>query len=667
LAQEEQLELFSRIEGLPWQALHDEAIHSGIPDAEIKEASKEQILNKLIESGFTNERLKDLINKYAYGKVVSIILWHMEGEYTEEDLQEIKQLLDDEYQLENKNFRNLKFTSVTVQSNRIELIYTYSKRHNYIDEAGIEKIVWEQHIGCVWIGTNQQYIAVLGKDEKVWTKVANLVATKVHRKHTPIRPPKTAIDRCFLDATPSRVTLVSPGGERTTISRTEGFTPEQQDETNRISENRRKVSGSYKTAIGDNKNVTARYNSTKGNITILKFLPVEVLFDWTQTAVSIILEEITNLRGKAANEIFSAFGKEIVWAGIPIDKHEHMEWFLSRLLSASQTEITEIAVSQELVLFLEDSRYFVAAYRPHCAVCDSPVGAICGECGVSLSVDNVRELKCPSGHPLFEGTEYRLICPEHHRLPILKPEHCWYLPTAEVVKKIDDNIQKIYPGSGLAKSWYIANMQLIIHPERMQAREIPFEDIDCFQIVSGAVTNEKKTWLVSLKEKCSSCSNINCNSCIPAISSICLMRIFNPVIPGFRPQPHRGGEYGDISGQVQYNGRILEMKGIIKSNTKNGATSETKINTPLLSTTTAGGEIIRQIVEQGLTDARCNLIAIIAPQYIDAGLKGNLRFLCALGQRNITFIELDQLCHIAAAFKESFGEVNVPDLISRIP
>lgn len=316
------------------------------------------------------------------------------------------------------------------------------------------------------------------------------------------------------------------------------------------------------------------------------------------------MEEINNLQGKPAREIFAALGKEITWPGILVDKHEQMEWLLTKLLSASQTEIADVSVPELLLTLLEDKRYFIKTYRPHCSICDSPVGAICGECGANLFIDDIKVLRCPSGHKLIEEKEYRLVCSEHHRLPTLKPEHCWYLPTLEVAKKLDANIKKIHPGSSSLNSWYIANMQLIVHPERMQAQEIPFEDISCFRIVSGSETVERKSWLVDSKEKCSSIGNDGCSNCISIIKNTCLMRIFNPVIPGYRPQPHRGGEYGDVSGQVLCNGRPLEMKGIIKSNTKSGAKSkssvEDKINTPLLSTSSAGGEIIRQIVEQGV-------------------------------------------------------------------
>jgi hypothetical protein len=108
------------------------------------------------------------------------------------------------------------------------------------------------------------------------------------------------------------------------------------------------------------------------------------------------------------------------------------------------------------------------------------------------------------------------------------------------------------------------------------------------------------------------------------------MRSFNPFSRILDHKPRlKGGEYGDISGQVGVHGQRLELKGILKSNRSRG-TDDEKIHAVLLSSTAGGQEIIRQVVEQGIADARCGVLAIVVPQYIDADFKGTLRYLCGL-------------------------------------
>ena len=132
---------------------------------------------------------------------------------------------------------------------------------------------------------------------------------------------------------------------------------------------------------------------------------------------------------------------------------------------------------------------------------------------------------------------------------------------------------------------------------------------------------------------------------------VCLPKVFYGIIPSFRPQPHMGGEYGDVSGQVKTNVQCYEMIGIIKKNSNNKSRGVMKSDQELIqeylhSTSKEGQEIIRQFVEQGMNDSRVQLISIIAPQYFDNGLKGTLRMLARLANKKIMFIGLDELCQL---------------------
>jgi hypothetical protein len=647
----EQLDLFSHMGVLPWQALYEEALANDMPAEEIKDKSKEELISALVQRGITHDKIKSLMERYAYGRVVTFSLWHAGTEVPDNALDTLTALVGREFHIAIPNLRKLQIASVLDKGSRVEIIYKYSKRHLYLDENGMEQTVWEQNIGCAWVGNTLPYIALIGKDEKVWSKMANIIADALNITITPIRPPQKAIDRCFATAIKSKVTLVGPDGDRTTLSRAEGFTPEQEQENERLSSTRKRVSGGFKTTIGEHQNVSARFNSTKGNITIQKHLPVEDLFAWTEQAISIIFEEMENLKGKPASEVFTAIGKEITWPGLSAKQYESLEWLLSKLLTGTNiTGTITIDVPQEMVDLLEDNKLFFSVYRPYCNGCEAPTGAVCAECNSILTPQNLAEKVCPNGHPLISGEEYRIVCPEGHKLPTYAANHCWFFPTTTLSSKLDGNIHKIYPGSNLSKRWYVGNMQLVIHPERVQARELFLSDFDEFGFDGGSVTTARKKWLIGRKEKCSGCSHTKCGQCADDIQDTCLMRLFYPLLPGYRPQPHKGGEYGDISGQVGVNGQRLELKGILKSNRSRG-TDDEKIHAVLLSSTAGGQEIIRQVVEQGIVDARCGVLAIVVPQYIDADFKGTLRYLCGLVGKHITFWQLDELCHITQKFK----------------
>ena len=86
--------------------------------------------------------------------------------------------------------------------------------------------------------------------------------------------------------------------------------------------------------------------------------------------------------------------------------------------------------------------------------------------------------------------------------------------------------------------------------------------------------------------------------------------------------------------------------------TRKSVNDDEKIRKPLLSTSGEGQEIIRQFVEQGMIDARCQIIAVVVPQYIDAGFKGTLRHLARLSGKKVTFIELDELSELISINKK---------------
>lgn len=219
---------------------------------------------------------------------------------------------------------------------------------------------------------------------------------------------------------------------------------------------------------------------------------------------------------------------------------------------------------------------------------------------------------------------------------------------------VNRNIQQAFKDADMKYFMCIMDDQIhIVHTQHTDSEgvEIPFTDISCFSDCPTAVHEAIKYVAVRLNEKCSKvCTKANIEKCLKDDSMVCLPKLFYSVLPGYRPQPHKGSEYGDVSGEVVVGSTHYEMKGIIKKNSKNSVrvsrTGDELVEEYLLSTAKEGEEIIRQFVEQGMVDARCQLIAIIAPQYFDHSLKGTLRYLARLAGKKVVFIELDEVCKI---------------------
>lgn len=634
-----------KLNSLPWQALYDTAIAYKIDPTEINKKEKQTIISKLILI-LSEEEIDNLVSDYIYGDRIAFTLWGF-NQVLEESHYEIFQSLEGhiEFSLNSRYFRNLKILSVENRGDRLEILYVYSKEYSYLDEEGHNESIWEQHRGCIWIGISSQYLACISKHDKMTTCITSFISEKTQIGLTQLKPPKAAIERCINYKAISKIVLQGSNGEKTTISRSEGLTNDQEEELARIREQRFDTSGSYIAEITNDTSATVKYNMKKGNIGIHKHLPAPVLFDWSNNAINIILEEIDNLKGKPIESIYKELGLELKWTGLSEMECTAMNWFLSTILSAldSPDEYT-VTLEKNTEILLNRSNLFKKIPRVYCNKCDSYEVPHCQNCGEALTSDKNGNISCHCESPLT------IVCPEGH---YCQTEY-WYLPQKKFTDMISQKIHNVFKNLDTQYQMCIMGNQLHILPTKNEAEnriEIPFDDIDCFKDSDSEPNPQIKDFAIRLKEKCNNtCSSKQIEKCITDSTMICLPKIFYTVLPNFRPQPHKGTEYGDISSEIIIKNRSYEMKGIIKKNSKNTGrgnyTNEDLIATHLLSTSSEGEEIIRQFVEQGMIDNRCQIIAIAAPQYFDAGLKGTLRYLARIANKKIVFIELDEICKV---------------------
>lgn len=628
-------ELFSKMNTLPWQALFEYSKQKGIKEEDIKNKDKAQIINELgARNLISNSEIDKLVEDYIYGNRITFSLWRFDEAISDSDMEIVKHLEGKEIRSEVTEYRNVKVQKVTEYQDRLELIYVYSKIYNYIDERGKSAQVWEQHKGCSWIGKDKSYVAFIVKHEKMTKVFANALTNETHKSISTIKPPLSALARIFNESVMSKIVLQGVDGEKTAISRSQGFTEEQKEEVNRVKENRFNASGSYITSIHEEKTATVRYNIKKGNIGILKHLSSNELFSWTKGAIDIIFEEIDKLKGKDAKTIFEELGQDIKWPLLSMVEQEKMNWILTQVIANFEEE-QSVQFPSDKKDILEKHNLFIKILRPYCEQCESYEVPMCTECGCEL-YDISNRKTCECGAPL------RGVCQEGHDLHLDK---YWYIPTKSCIDMINANLKKVFPDADFNYSLCIMDDTFTISTSSKQiGGEILFDEIEEFKIENFEIGDALVEYAVNMKEKCNgACSYKKIEKCVNDKETVCLPKLFYGIIPGFTPQPHKGGEYGDVSGRIKVAEKEYEMKGIIK---KNSSTAAQKQNSILLSTSSQGQEIIRQFVEQGMVDSRCQLIMIVAPQKIDNGFKGNLRFLARLSNKKVTFIELNEVCKL---------------------
>ena len=143
----------------------------------------------------------------------------------------------------------------------------------YIDENGKNANIWEQHRGCLWIGRTETYLACISKHEKMTIYITKYIADVLKNSIVQIKPPKSAIDKCTNFKAISRIVLQGKDGEKTIVSRAGGITIEQEEEIDRIRNDRMDTSGSFISSITSDIEATIKYNVRNGSIGIYKHLP----------------------------------------------------------------------------------------------------------------------------------------------------------------------------------------------------------------------------------------------------------------------------------------------------------------------------------------------------------------------------------------------------------
>lgn len=648
----EREEKIKKLKTLPWQALYNVALEYDVDAEGIKGKEKTEIIDKILLCEIKDEDIERLVDDYIYGDRVTFTLWGFNEPLTEENIRYILSLEGEaEPWIDSNRFRNLRYVSVKDIDDRLELLYTYGKEYSYISEEGKAEQIWELHRGCLWIGKDKNYVASISKHEKMMQCVIKLIAEKLGNSLSQIKPPKRAIDRCTNAQAMSRIVLQGLSGEKTAISNPAGFTEQQEEEMQRIRGERYDISGSYIASITEDTIATVKYNMNKGNLGIYKHLPSTILFEWSKEAIEIILEEIDNLRGNPAEEIFAEMGVEIKWNGIPASQFGAYNWLLTQVISSlDEQDEYRIHVPLEVRSIFKDEKYFMELPRVYCTECGTYEIPYCRNCGSQLTFNRKGKLECKCDAPIS------IQCREGHVSTELKS---WFIPTERTINLINKNIAKVYNNNSYKYRMCIMDDELcIIHGniEKDLAFEVFFDDVECFKQKID-VPDRIKAYAVRLNEKCKdgTCSMSKIRQCLSNPDMVCLPKVFYSILPEYRPQPHKGGEFGDVSAQIKVFDRYYQMIGIIKKNTGNKSGKNAKprsdsdlIDKPLLSTAKEGEEIIRQFVEQGMTDARVDVIAVVAPQYFDHSLRGTLLFLARLVNKKVMFIGLDEICKLIA-------------------
>lgn len=148
--------------------------------------------------------------------------------------------------------------------------------------------------------------------------------------------------------------------------------------------------------------------------------------------------------------------------------------------------------------------------------------------------------------------------------------------------------------------------------------------------------------LATIKEKCRVSTSDNCNKCTLSTKRQCLMKVFT-TYQSYRPSPHNGDEFADVSFPVTVDDHTVTLVGVIKSALANNAN--------LTRSSLPAREMLQQIFLM-TQDSRVGLIAAICPSRFQDQFQADLQYLSRLTNKPVVIFDDLYMCKQLKAFRE---------------
>lgn len=372
-------------------------------------------------------------------------------------------------------------------------------------------------------------------------------------------------------------------------------------------------------------------------ISVMKTYSTDQIRAWGHDKFGQITDELNNMKTSDITQYFNVFAKSILSDyHMTKDEINFIKSISSSLYNALlKKENCEISITGVDYNSIKLSKFFNVLPLYDCPHCNTQHYAKCYSCEDDLVWND--GLYCKSCKKVYEQKVF-LKCDYNEKTSELNLyEAITLIPNSFFI----DILSKFIIKSGLTYNnrqhhFYIKNNVLFFFNE---ISDVEYSLIDlsifkdlCIDLQTKNINeyNSFKEECLAIPEKCKNPKKSDCQSCKNDNKKYCLMKMFSYIVPSYKPQPHKGTEYGDASFVANINGIQKTIKVIMKRYEENG---------PALISKGAGREIIIQVITQYLRDASRPILAILIPSGIDASLKQDIRSLVGFVKGKVIFIE----------------------------
>lgn len=567
---------------------------------------------------------------------------------TKENIKEhIEQQLNSISYDEEANFKNLilKAEEEIKENNIIEYSFTYLKRHPYIDETEQPNAIYELEECFIWVSTQDNFIAIKNSPNKIIQILKQVFSNIYGTMLNNIKLNNTLVEEIFgNDRRKATAINVNPNNERA--------------EKITISDRNFKEKGLDKELegydiTGDNLNISVDdvahvlgLKRDKGKLYLTKNMTARNFRTWSTQTIKKIVDYLTENEGD-----FDAFCSKNILSS---DRWKKYDSQIKKVIEeiCYKIYIFEKKDKEESILntvnireYTKMKKYFYSTDLIECPVCNEIVYPTC-ECNGNV-IKIQEKFYCKD----CEKEIKQVICEEGHSIGINEENIVtYYYPMEELLHDIKISLKETF-NINFEGGFTVNNENNLSIIKEIQGNIIDIATIDEFTEISKIQLKEEKrqNLLLELKEIKEKCKISNCKDCNPTTNTNCLMKIFT-TYNGYRPSPHQGHEFGDITFQVTHNKQRQQFVGIAKSHVKNKTGN-------LTIATSAAEEMIRQIL-CATYDKRIDIIGAICPNRFDDQLRQTIRYISQITKTKICIFDDEIMTKQLQYYKSKFNIEN---------
>ena len=600
----------------------------------------------------TVEVVNRFYEQYRYGLKPGFTLYLLSGPQTSLSIEQIsiqlKQTLNGISDMTNSAVKRVRCKSYIPLADQLaEFSMSFLKKHSYLDENEVPQYIYEFEEFFVWLSVSDQYLAIKNVPDRVGDTVLNALRSILHQGIIYIKLTKPIIREAFGVAQRKGTYLKANASENEAEKITVSDAHLQDKENVLDSLATYDMTSTFLAQTMDDNSVnTLGINCNKGKLYLTKNVPASLFRAWSVSAIQKIIPLVTDMSQANNYETFRARNviNKSTWCCTNKQASiiENIVYGLFESIRNSHG-IAYMNVDAEEI-WNNTQKYWFPRHTAECPVCGDQSFLYCPHCNSNgIRIGSTGKLFCSNCGQKIDSA----ICDEGHPIPISNPYDTLTLfPTREAY----DNISAIFLDQLLLpfdNAFQIAANRVELYPLQT-CIQLGIEDIpELRQVQDTSITEQEycelHDHLSRMKEKCRATKSEACNKCVLSTERECLMKVFT-TYRSFRPSPHSGDEFADISFPVTVRKNKVTLVGVIKSTLPD--------NKNLTRASAPAREMLQQIFSMS-QDTRVNVIAAVCPSRFQDQFEADLQYLSKLTGRSIVIFDDMYMCKQYKIFRES--------------